>query len=186
MDRLFIEVVLEESKESKDIVQQLQVYAPYLEDSPRGLKRFANLLRFYPAIQQLRIRDGLPNASTESLAKWLTISLRWPQFVRWLQWSQEEHQLTVGSKEGKETIRNQVHGLSPTEKANRLDHLLDELPSHSGEPGQVTTVFQKAWLEKMKNFPQVPWLSDIELFDILYRKRTDESKLEKAVEVDIW
>jgi len=186
MDRLFIEVVLEESKDSKDIVQQLQVYAPYLEDSPRGLKRFANLLRFYTAIQQLRIRDGLPNASTESLAKWLTISLRWPQFVRWLQWSQEEHQLTVGSKEGAETIQNQVHGLAPTEKARRIDTMLDELPPPPGEPEQVTSVFQEKWLDKMKSFPQVPWLSDIELFDILYRKRMEESKLEQAVEVDIW
>ena len=186
MDRLFIEVALEESKDSRDIVEQLQVYAPYLEDSPRGLKRFANLLRFYTAIQQLRIRDGLASASTESLAKWLTISLRWPQFVRWLQWSQEEHQLTVGSKEGQQTIQNQVHGLAPTEKAQRLDALLNELPAPSGEPEQVTTVFQKEWLKKMNSFPQVPWLSDIELFDILYRKRSEESKLEQAVEVDIW
>jgi hypothetical protein len=186
MDRLFIEVVLEESKDSRDIVEQLQIYAPYLEDSPRGLKRFANLLRFYTAIQQLRIRDGLSYASTESLAKWLTISLRWPQFVRWLQWSQEEHQLTVGSKNEQQTIQNQVHGLAPTEKAQRLDMLLDELPAPNGEPEQVATIFQEDWLGKMSSFPQVPWLSDIELFDILYRKRTVESKLEQAVEVDIW
>ncbi len=187
MDRLFIEVVLEESKDSKDIVEQLQIYAPYLEDSPRGLKRFANLLRFYTAIQQLRIRDGLPNASTESLAKWLTISLRWPQFVRWLQWSQEEHQLTVeAGRDQKKTIRNLVHGLSPGEKANRLDRILESLPGNKQDPAEVEKLFEDQWIPAMDDFPQVPWLSDIELFDILYRKRTDESKLEQAVEVDIW
>lgn len=187
MDRLFIEVSLEESRDSKEILEQLKIYAPFLEDSPRGLKRFANLLRFHTAIQQLRIRDGVSHASTAALAKWLTINLRWPQFVRWLQWSKEEHQLTIQTEKNDSTkIRNAVHGLAPKEKATRIDTLMDQLPYIEKSPENLEELFQSQWLEKMKYFPQVPWLSDIELFEILYIKRSHESRLERAILVDIW
>jgi len=184
LDSFFINKALELNKDSVDILDQLQRYAPYLEDSPRGLKRFANMLRYYTAIQQIRIRDGEPYADTEALAKWLTISLRWPQFVRWLQWSQEEYQITTGSKDNQKTETNPVHGYSPIEKARYLDQLLHNL---SGNGDSVREVFEKEWAgNHKKELPHIPWLLDIELFEILYTKRDDEASLEQAIALNVW
>lgn len=184
LDSLFINKALELNKDSTDILDQLQRYAPFLEDSPRGLKRFANMLRYYTAIQQIRIRDEQPYATTEALAKWLTISLRWPQFVRWLQWSQEEYQFAAGSKEQPKMETNPVHGFSPLEKARYLDSLLDNL---SGNGESVREIFEKEWAGNQKQkLPPIPWLLDIELFEILYTQRDAKASLEQAIALNVW
>lgn len=188
MDRYFIQEALAQNHDSAEILGQLKIYARFLEDSPRGLKRFANLLRFYTAIQQLRIRDGAPYASTEALAKWLTISLRWPQFVRWLQWSREEYQLSVGSeKEQPDKLDNAIYGMSPREKAAYLDQLIRQMPRKiDPNDQQLRQIFENDWQQEVKDLPHVPGLSDIELFEILYRQHSGNAPLVKAVDLHIW
>lgn len=188
MDRYFIQEALAQNRDSAEILGQLKIYARFLEDSPRGLKRFANLLRFYTAIQQLRIRDDAPHASTEALAKWLTIGLRWPQFVRWLQWSREEYQLSLGSEKGQPNkLDNAIYGMSPREKASYLDQLIGQMPRKiDPNDQQLRQIFENDWQQEVKDLPHVPGLSDIELFEILYRQYSVNAPLVNAVDLNVW
>jgi hypothetical protein len=77
------------SDDSPVVQKYLNRYATYLGASPRTMKRFANLYRFYSLTQLSRQSQGLPAASPAALARWLVLMLRWPQVVRWIQWEGE-------------------------------------------------------------------------------------------------
>lgn len=156
------------SHDSPGIREHVLEYVQYLDSSPRNLKRFANMIRFYNSQQQLRnIERPDEHASSDALAKWLAISLRWPQMVRWLQWEYEEQLL---------------HSSDPEEKAFFIDQLVSGLA-----PGKEIDQVYKDWLDtlKTKDHPH-KWLYDRDLLHLLYTKNSEASRLVNALKYDVW
>ncbi len=160
------------SKDSEEIAAEVIRYAVYLDGSPRGLKRFANLLRFYHTQQQMRTYFSTSSlsgetATTSSLAKWLVINLRWPQMVRWVQWEYEE-QL--------------IHSADPEIKAKHIDQMIVGIPV-----GLTADEAYGKWVLAMgKNGEHLKWLKDRDLFFLLYENNVEDSRLEKALQFDVW
>lgn len=80
-----------------EIQSKLVRYAPYINNTPRALKRFANLYRFYRMLQWSREIQGLENSDQDSLAFWLVTMIRWPQLTRWIQWESDIYILDFSS-----------------------------------------------------------------------------------------
>jgi hypothetical protein len=55
--------------------------------NPRDLKRLLNLLRFQILIKRMRAADGRSTPTDSQLERWITLSLRNPDCVRWIQWT---------------------------------------------------------------------------------------------------
>jgi hypothetical protein len=58
-----------------------------LSNNPREIKRFLNVFRFYYFLRWARKGQGLLAPSLEELTRWIILSLKWPDVVRWIQWS---------------------------------------------------------------------------------------------------
>ncbi|MBI4501417.1 MAG: hypothetical protein HY700_09680, partial [Gemmatimonadetes bacterium] len=148
--------------EDPEIIGQLQAYTPFLGASPRTIKRFANLYRFYRMIQWTRQFQGLEYADPPALGKWLTIMLRWPQLVRWIQW------------EGEASLP--ITGAGPTQRAARFEELLHRSADYA------------AWLDVLDQnaVTRNSWCCDQSLFDLLKRSPEQESDLVRALNVGVW
>jgi len=59
--------------------------ASFFSDNPRELKRYINLLRFQYFICTARESRNQPVPPLETLARWIILSLKWPDMIRWLQ-----------------------------------------------------------------------------------------------------
>jgi hypothetical protein len=54
-------------------------------NNPREMKRFMNVFRFQYFLLLARQNRGLPVPSDKELKRWIILSLKWPEVVRWLQ-----------------------------------------------------------------------------------------------------
>jgi hypothetical protein len=74
--------------DTQPIVQEmLEESIGSFSTNPRDIKRLLNIVRFNYLISRARVADDQAIPSPETLGRWIGLSLRWPQFVRWLQWS---------------------------------------------------------------------------------------------------
>ncbi len=71
--------------------------------NPRDLKRFVNLFRFYYFLRAAREARNERVATIEQMLRWIILSLKWPEVVRWLRratHNDESRGLTVLEKLG--------------------------------------------------------------------------------------
>ncbi len=78
--------------ESRDVGAIIRAATRDAVANPREMKRMINLARFYLALRAARRRrDGAWRApSPEQYARWIAVTLRWPDMMRWLQWGSDE------------------------------------------------------------------------------------------------
>jgi KAP-like P-loop domain-containing protein len=141
--------------------KHIERYEPFLGVSPRGIKRFTNLYRFYNLSQITRRTQGLPACTQSALARWLVIMLRWPQIVRWIQW-EGESKLSAAS--------------GAFSKAEAFEEQLLKTKNHS------TWV---AYLEK-EDPGHADWMEDKQLYDFLKTTNRPSEKLSLAVHTGVW
>lgn len=165
---------IEQSQDSAEINKTVANFAGYLDTSPRGMKRFANLLRFYDSQRIVRRMDKNLMQSEfpefDVLARWLVINLRWPQMVRWIQWEREEVLL---------------YTVDPELKADFIDRQLDKITDTDFENAfeEWTKILNGKKLDEKKH---LLWLYDRDLFKVLWSDRKPEARLKKALECDVW
>ncbi len=149
------------SDNSPALQKYLDRYEPFLGVSPRGIKRFANLYRFYSLSQLSRQSQGLPACSPSALARWLVIMLRWPQVVRWIQW-EGEAKLNMGT--------------SALSKAEALEDQLVKTKTHA------------AWLNHLKKLDPnyADWMSDRQFYEFLKTPARSDERLSFAVQTGVW
>lgn len=165
--------------DSGDVVEQLKEFGPYLGSSPRSIKRFVNMFRFYYSYQELRKLQNMPSSSARALAKWLVLSVRCPQMVRFIQWEFEE---------------NFVNSNEPKAKAVRFDKLISEFKSKlngkmpangdfSLDP-EISARWRGAVDDlKVKDFE---WLKESDILQLLMRYDRSDDALVKALECNVW
>jgi hypothetical protein len=159
------------TNDSPALQEYLKRYEQFLGSSPRGIKRFANLYRFYSLSQLSRQSQDLRACSPSALARWLVIMLRWPQVVRWIQWG-GDGRLSSDSK-GAEKPRE---GTSAFTKASELEEQLGKAATH------------EAWLDHLAKVDpnQMEWLQDEQLYEFLKSPASADEKLSVAVETGVW
>jgi|GEM_PF-1957639 len=78
----------ENFSDSHPLVQDmLSEAAKEYSNNPRDIKRLLNVVRFQYFISRFRLANDLGIPDPDIMGRWVALSLRWPAFVRWLQWS---------------------------------------------------------------------------------------------------
>lgn len=78
--------------ESRDVGAIVRLAAAYSVGNPREMKRMVNLVRFYLSLRTAR-RNSDPawrSPDQKQYARWIALTLRWPDMLRWLQWGADE------------------------------------------------------------------------------------------------
>lgn len=73
-----------------EVQELIDTYSEYLESSPRLIKRFVNLYRFYRFMQLAAPDRGIENINPQQIGGWVVIMLKWPQFSRFIQWENDK------------------------------------------------------------------------------------------------
>ena len=178
--RFIKKTIREKVEDSKELSALLARFAPYLGTSPRGIKRFANMLRFHSAYQDLREAEGDGFADLRQLSKWLAISIRYPQLVRFIQWEKEE---------------KIIDSTIPEEKARRIDQLverfIDDLPQKMKLNLEETTLTDnhiKLWRAQVEDLAVngFSWLREDTLLRLLVHFHDDKSTCLQAINCNVW
>lgn len=193
----FLDLGFEKLEQENELQRRVGKFAPYLDPSPRSIKRFANLLRFHAALQKLRevtnnyleIEGDTESyeefADMDTLAFWLILTLRWPLLVRWLQWEAEDQLDTdLTTDENLMFASNQTR-----EKAKMLDKLILESLDRAREHGDKELCFEKMyseWLDLHKANQHLSWLKDKELLKLFFDMYGPEKRLERAFLCAVW
>ncbi|MEN8132828.1 MAG: P-loop NTPase fold protein [Pseudomonadota bacterium] len=78
----------ENFSDSQPVVQKmLREAARGFSTNPRDIKRLLNVVRFNYLLSRARVAADQPIPDAETMGRWIALTLRWPAFVRWLQWS---------------------------------------------------------------------------------------------------
>lgn len=168
----FIKQSIKEIKEdSPVIIEQLKKFAPYLGTSPRSIKRFANMFRYYNIYQELRSFEGHTYAKPNALAKWLVLSLRYPQLVRFLQWERED-----------KLINSKV----PSEKAAVLDEMVNRFVKANGV--RTNQKLLQSWKNDIQtlSLEGFDWLKEDDLIKLMISFNRKEGSLKKAIDCNVW
>jgi hypothetical protein len=73
--------------ENEDVQEVLRGVLKDCHCSPREIKRMLNLVRFVLYLRANRIARGDVVPGLALYRKWIYLNIRWPDFMRWLQWS---------------------------------------------------------------------------------------------------
>lgn len=145
----------------EEMKQYLSRYAEYLGGSPRTLKRFANLFRFYRLSQWTRQMSGQKPADSQALVRWLVVMVCWPQLVRWIQWEAQTEFMS---------------GVSSAHRAEFLENAFFDSPQHED------------WMKKAEDWKmtKLSWCTDPRLFQFLKDRKNDGERLCGALEFGVW
>lgn len=169
----YVKIAMEKSQDDPHIDTIASQFAMFIDNSPRSIKRFANLLRFYNVHQQARriaqsAQEQSEFASTETLAKWLVINLRWPQMVRWVQWEHEDILL---------------YSSDPEEKARKIDELMEQDNAKTSYESWKSMLDK---LDRVKDQRRLAWLYDRDLYNLLSRNVSTNSQMANAIRYNVW
>lgn len=147
------------SDDDPEIQNQLLRYAPYLGTTPRTVKRFANLYRFYRFSQWSRQLQGFEAASPAALGRWLVLMLRWPQVVRWIQWGGEAQALNAQN----------AH-----QKAEAFEKLIEDAANYEE--------WRKTWEDKKL----VQLERTTQLYELLRERQDESERIVHALQLGVW
>lgn len=96
--------------DSKDVGRIMRNIVAFGVVNPREIKRMANMARLYLALRNERRKlDHFWVApSLESYAIWIVMAIRWPDFVRWLQWGGSHDASVAGQAEESSIVSNRI------------------------------------------------------------------------------
>jgi hypothetical protein len=160
--------------ESRDVGQITRKVAKYTVGNPREVKRMVNLARLYLSLRDARRRrdETWRSPDLDQYARWIAVTLRWPDMMRWLQWGADEA------------------SWSSQDRANEL--IVRRL--HILETGAAGASSAKDWREKLSLQLHVPsesetdWACDPKLFDFFREEgqRDTSKRLSAAAEQTFW
>ncbi len=68
-----------------EICNLISESASDFSNNPRDLKRFVNAFRFQYFLRWARIAQGIEVVSLDQLQRWIVLTMKWPEVVRWIQ-----------------------------------------------------------------------------------------------------
>ncbi|MEO7050004.1 MAG: hypothetical protein ABI091_32160, partial [Ferruginibacter sp.] len=197
------EAVKEKLKDndSDEIVSQLKFISPFLSSSPREIIRYINLLRFFNSTLFIR-QSMIPNsaqADFKGIAKYLLISIKWPQLVRWIQWEGDDELVMYNTTRDKAKFLDEIISSFRSDKETLLKEYID---ARSIEPADESAIristegLYNEWsnhcdiklkFDKNKTLPKkLSWLYDKQAMEVLIDQDTLDSSFEKALQCKMW
>lgn len=137
--------------ETRDVGRIIRRVAAYTAGNPREAKRMVNLARLYLLLRNTRSaaeRQWNP-PDLDQYARWIALTLRWPDMMRWLQWGSDE--VSWGGEDSSQELV--VRRLQRLEKAAECAPTMDKWQS------EVADQLGLGGSEK------ISWLRDRKLFD---------------------
>jgi hypothetical protein len=160
-------------EEGRDVGLILEEVRAYTAGNPRELKRLANLARFYLNLRnerRLRDRSWVP-PEPRLYARWISLTSRWPDMMRWLQWGADEVVWVEAPSIGL--------------VARRLAKL-EELAGSTSS----AALWRKSLRDKLGLSPEEDgqWLSDLKFFEFFKDEaaRPVQERLSKAAAQEFW
>jgi hypothetical protein len=137
--------------ESRDVGTIIRKISAYSVGNPREMKRMVNLARFYLTLRSERRRrdNNWRSPDLDQYARWIAVTLRWPDMLRWLQWGADEAHWPPEQQGSDLVVRRLL--------------ALENHASRSGVPGE--------WKDALKADLNVPvdsdsdWACDPKLFE---------------------
>jgi len=181
LDKMILKNQVESGGQEEEIKKQVLSYGRFLNSDPRSLKRFTNLLRFYCGYQFLRMKKGDEFAEAKVLAKWLVIMIKFPQFVRWIQWDADNKTGPIISSENKATIldsliKNFIQNNNGRQKTYK-DWLQLSLP---------VNFYQTEKRKKIDDLDEIAWIKSETMFDILMFEFSEQHYFKNAFVCNVW
>jgi hypothetical protein len=159
--------------ESRDVGEIIRKVANYTVGNPREVKRMVNLARLYLSLRNARRQDeAWRSPDIDQYARWIALTLRWPDMMRWLQWGADEASWSS-------------HDRASELVARRLCILETEAAGSASA---------KIWQKKLSGRLHVPteseadWACDPKLFDFFKEEggRELSKRLSAAAEQTFW
>jgi hypothetical protein len=160
--------------ESRDVGAIIRKIASHSVGNPREMKRMVNLARFYLALRSTRRqRDSRwRSPDLDQYARWIALTLRWPDMLRWLQWGADE-----------------AHWPPEQQGTELVVRRLRFLESHAS-----TSDLAGKWRDVLKSKLNVPiesdsdWACDPKLFEFFKVESTlaEGKRLSDAATVGFW
>jgi len=163
----YAETYSDENPEARDTLNRI---ATRFSRNPREIKRLTNVVRLLSMMRFAREDRGLPVPSEQQYEDWVVLSLKWPDFVRWLSWA---------GGEGDSATPNSRAQVS-TQLA-RLERAARDIPDFAAWRGAVA-----AYLGLPPE--SVPWLAYPELHKFLTQQaaRAEAERLSTATEIGFY
>ena len=154
-------LVERKARESREVGRIILEAGAYAGGNPRELKRIANMARIFLKLGHARSRDAGAAPDYGQYARWIVLSVRWPDVMRWLLWGSDDA------------------GLGAADRATSLAcHRLRALEQGAVEADAT----HKTWAEAMSTRfgadgeDGIAWLQDAKLFAFF----RDEGRLPEA------
>jgi hypothetical protein len=146
--------------------------ATFTSGNPRELKRLANIARLYLELRnsRRRVEPTWRAPNLDQYARWIALTLRWPDMMRWLQWGIDEAAWSA-SEAAKDLV------------ARRLRVLEDE-----AMPTADPDVWRVSVAQRLKLPLDGDWLRDPKLFEFFDREADGprDARLSAAAELQFW
>jgi hypothetical protein len=160
--------------DSRDVGHIIRELGDYSVGNPREIKRMVNLARLYLALRNERRRlDPFWRApSLDQYARWIALTLRWPDMMRWLQWGADEAIWSAEDNNAGLIVRRlRVLELAASDAKNAVDW--------------AAKIEQKLYLGKND---AVEWRKDPKLFEFFQNCSGSASgrALSSAAEIGLW
>ncbi|MGN6801270.1 MAG: KAP family P-loop NTPase fold protein, partial [Ginsengibacter sp.] len=176
LEKMILNNQVKSQKQNLEIQREVVRYAPFINPDPRSLKRFTNLLRFYCSYQFLRMKKNQDYVDAKVLSKWLTLMIKFPQFIRWLQWGSDKRlDLNLSAERKADLIDNLVQKASI--KSSFVEWLKNPLPIDMQNDGKQKTI---------NDLEEIPWLKSEGMFEILLFERSEKANLRNALNCGVW
>lgn len=146
------EKINEMSDTDRQFLEQVADGAADFSNNPREVKRFVNSLRFYRFL--MTVQNTEKNPTFEQVGRWIILSLRWPQLVRWI-YSSPNIESKVNSSDKNNT--------------NFIRDRLEKLEGLAKDPAKWTSEFAKL-LTLNSNGHAPVWVGDLSIREFFLRE----------------
>lgn len=144
-----------------EVFNLIDELAEFVGSSPRAIKRFINLYRFYKFLQLTNRNSKLQEVSSVHIGQWIIFMIRWPQLVRAIQWNTESNLIT---------------GDTALKRAMTFQKVVFQYANYQEWEHAITALNDKTSL----------WLKDIDLYNFINVCEKSGNKLDSAVRMGIW
>lgn len=160
--------------ETRDVGRIIRRVASYTAGNPREAKRMVNLARLYLLLRNSRnvAEPYWKPPGLDQYARWIALTLRWPDMMRWLQWGSDEITWSPDDVDQALIVR----------RLYRLEHIAGTVKTFDDWKSAVA---DQLGLVDAKS---VGWLNDRKLFEFFQSEAllAPTNRLSAAAKAEFW
>ncbi len=162
------------STEARDVGKIIRRVAVYTAGNPREVKRMVNLARLYLHLRNARRKEkpAWRSPNLDQYARWIALTLRWPDMMRWLQWGIDEATWQSEDVDQELIVRRLL----------RLEHIVTRATDITAWRAAIGTELHLTDTDK------IDWTGDPKLFEFFQAesKRGTTERISEAARLEFW